>query len=86
MKSKDTLKKNKLQLFHLESKDSVCKEGQLKFIKKNAHASYYADKFHGKQKLKVGVFDKSKYTAAHKKLPFNQSKELPMRRMENYSS
>jgi rare lipoprotein A len=69
---KDTLKKNKVAIVSLErGKDSVLQEiGQLKFYKKNAHASYYADKFHGKRTASGVVFDKNKYTAAHKKLPF----------------
>ena len=44
--------------------------GKLKLYKSKAHASYYADKFHGKRTASGVVFDKNKYTAAHKKLPF----------------
>ena len=43
-----------------------------KFIpyKKDAHASYYADKFNGRKTTSGRRFDNNKYTAAHKKLPF----------------
>lgn len=43
---------------------------KLKFLKKNAHASYYADKFHGRRTASGKKFDNNAYTAAHKKLPF----------------
>lgn len=38
--------------------------------KKEAHASYYADKFNGRKTSSGKRFDNNKYTAAHKKLPF----------------
>lgn len=41
-----------------------------KFYKKKAHASYYAQKFHGKRTASGIRFDNNKYYAAHKKLPF----------------
>jgi len=52
--------------------DSVKTEMNLKFkfYKKDAHASYYAQKFHGKKTASGARFDNTKYTAAHKKLPF----------------
>ncbi len=34
-------------------------------------ASYYADKFHGRKTTSGEPYDKTKYTAAHKTLPFN---------------
>lgn len=37
---------------------------------KNAVATYYADKFNGKKTASGEKFSNSKYTAAHKKLPF----------------
>lgn len=43
---------------------------KLKVYKKNAHASYYADRFNGKKTADGSRFSNSKYTAAHKKLPF----------------
>ena len=41
-----------------------------KLIKKNAHASYYADKFTGRRTASGKRFNNSHYTAAHRKLPF----------------
>ena len=34
-------------------------------------ASYYADKFHGRKTTSGELYDKKKFTAAHKTLPFN---------------
>ena len=70
--AKDTLKKIKVGVDdHNPVKDTIIQTtGKFKFYKKNAHASYYADKFHGKRTASGAVFDKNKYTAAHKKLPF----------------
>jgi rare lipoprotein A len=44
--------------------------GTFKFYKKNAHASYYANKFHNHRTASGKKYDKNKYSAAHKKLPF----------------
>lgn len=41
-----------------------------KLFKEKAHASYYADRFHGKKTASGKLFDMNKLTAAHKKLPF----------------
>lgn len=38
--------------------------------KKNAHASYYADKFNGRRTASGKKFSNDQLTAAHKKLPF----------------
>jgi rare lipoprotein A len=43
---------------------------KLKVYKKNAHASYYHNKFNGRRTASGKRFDNNKYTAAHKKLPF----------------
>lgn len=43
---------------------------KLKLFKKNAHASYYNQKFHGKRTSSGVRFDNAKYTAAHRKFPF----------------
>ena len=48
----------------------VAKELKFKFYKKNAHASYYSNKFQGRRAASGARFDNNKYTAAHKKLPF----------------
>lgn len=52
--------------------DSIEAYGNLKFkpFKKNAHASYYADKFNGRRTASGKKFNNNKYTAAHRKLPF----------------
>ncbi len=70
---KDTVKKNKNVLLPQEiSQDTIKKVVPLKvkFYKKDAHASYYADKFHGKRTASGARLDNSKYTAAHRKFPF----------------
>jgi len=41
-----------------------------KIYKKNAHASYYADKFNGRKTASGEKFSNSKYTAAHRKIAF----------------
>ncbi len=43
---------------------------KLKPFKKNAHASYYHQKFNGKRTSSGIRFDNNKYTAAHRKFPF----------------
>ena len=43
---------------------------KLKVIKKNAHASYYHNKFNGRRTASGSKFSNEAYTAAHKKLPF----------------
>ena len=69
---KDTVKKNKT-LFPTQERasDSLFIEiPNFKLYKKEAHASYYADKFNGRKTASGKRFDNNKYTAAHKKLPF----------------
>ncbi|RDI56926.1 septal ring lytic transglycosylase RlpA family protein [Flavobacterium glaciei] len=69
---KDTLKKGKSTIELEENKiDSLITSlGKFKIYKKEAHASYYADKFNGRKTASGRKFDNNKYTAAHKKLPF----------------
>jgi rare lipoprotein A len=51
--------------------DSVIIEtGKFVFFKKNAHASYYHDKFNGKKTASGKRFNNQKLTAAHRKFPF----------------
>jgi rare lipoprotein A len=70
--SKDTLKEQDSNSYQSTSSGYTGQEeGKFEFYKKNAHASYYADKIHGR--TASGGFDKNKYTAAHKKLPLAQS-------------
>ena len=69
---KDTIKKGKASIELEENKiDSLITSlGKFKIYKKEAHASYYADKFNGRKTTSGRKFDNNKYTAAHKKLPF----------------
>ena len=72
LKQKDSIKKSKiLAQFQEKKMDSLV--GTLavfKPYKKEAHASYYADKFNGRRTTSGVKFYNNKYTAAHKKLPF----------------
>jgi rare lipoprotein A len=70
--TKDTVKKNQMPVLQQElTPDSLFIEtGNFKLYKKGAHASYYADKFHGKKTASGIRYDRKKLTAAHKKLPF----------------
>ena len=64
----DTIKEINQQEAIIDSLPLV--KGTFKLFKKNAHASYYADKFHGRKTANGKRYDKNKLTAAHKKLPF----------------
>lgn len=44
--------------------------GKFVIFKKNAHASYYHDKFNGRRTASGKRFDNSKLSAAHRKFPF----------------
>ena len=70
--TKDTLDKNKTLLIQPEIVSDTLSlwSGKLKLYKKNAHASYYAEKFNGRKTASGKRFDMNKLTAAHKKLPF----------------
>jgi rare lipoprotein A len=69
---KDTVKKVKNIVLQQETKKDTIEEKVAKLTpyKKGAHASYYADKFHGRRTASGALFDMNKYTAAHKKFPF----------------
>jgi rare lipoprotein A len=69
---KDTIKKNKIVVEQevIQQDTSIVETGSFKVYKKNAHASYYANKFTGKRTASGKKFDNNKYTAAHKKFPF----------------
>jgi len=69
---RDSIRKSKTAIELQENeRDSVgTAVGKFKIYKKEAHASYYADKFNGKRTTSGSKFDNNKYTAAHKKLPF----------------
>ncbi|WP_281238523.1 MULTISPECIES: septal ring lytic transglycosylase RlpA family protein [Flavobacterium] len=74
--NKDTVKKStKVVLKDVEpiavAPDSaIIETGKFVFFKKNAHASYYHDKFNGKRTASGKRFDNQKLTAAHRKFPF----------------
>lgn len=69
--SKDSINKNKTLLPQEFVPDSLfLANGKFKFYKKDAHASYYAGKFHGRKTASGKKYDQTKYTAAHKKLAF----------------
>jgi len=65
------LKKNNTVEKEFTTKDSIIQyQGKFKLFKKSAHASYYADKFHGRRTASGRLYNKTKLTAAHKSLPF----------------
>ncbi len=67
----DTIvKKNTIIEKEIQVTDTVVHQGKFKPFKKTAHASYYADRFHGRRTASGRVYDKNKLTAAHKSLPF----------------
>ncbi len=65
----DTIKENTLVLDTNEHFEEV-QEQDLELVSEETLASYYHDKFTGKRTASGEVFDNSKYTAAHKTLPF----------------
>ncbi|MDX6191533.1 septal ring lytic transglycosylase RlpA family protein [Flavobacterium sp. Fl-318] len=67
----DTVKNIKPNIIAIPTDSVFTDKGlKLKPYKKNAHASYYADRFNGKKTANGSRFSNSAYTAAHKKLPF----------------
>lgn len=64
--AQDSIKKNASIADSLELISNL----KLKLHKKNAHASYYHDKFNGRKTASGKKFDNNKYTAAHRKFPF----------------
>ncbi len=69
--SKDSVKKIMLSEKETTTIDStIVNNSKYKPYKKNAHASYYAEKFHGRKTASGKIFDMYKLTAAHKTLPF----------------
>jgi len=68
---KDSIKKDKSALqSEIAGSDSVVIKGKFKLFKKAALASYYHDKFNGRRTSSGSKFDNTKYTAAHRTLPF----------------
>lgn len=66
----DTLKSRVAIDFKETDTLQIDPNSKLKVYKKNAHASYYHNKFNGRRTASGKRFDNNKYTAAHKKLPF----------------
>jgi rare lipoprotein A len=48
----------------------IVETGKFILFKRNAHASYYHDKFNGRKTASGARFNNSKLTAAHRKFPF----------------
>ena len=67
---KDSIEKAKIVTLQNTVFQDTVKIEKLKFYKKGAHASYYANKFNGKRTASGKTFDNDKYTAAHKNFPF----------------
>lgn len=68
---KDTLVNKEKMIQLIQMGDSLVEiRGNFISYKKNAHASYYADKFHGKRTASGKIYNMNAMTAAHKKLPF----------------
>lgn len=65
----DSVKKDKLAL-QMQADSVIIYKGKFKPFKKKAHASYYHDKFDGRRTASGKKYNKNKFTAAHKKLPF----------------
>ncbi len=57
-------------ILEIDSLDFYLANSKLKPFKKNAHASYYHNRFNGRRTASGKKFDNNGYTAAHKKLPF----------------
>lgn len=69
--TQDTVKNNRPSIIAMPTDSVFTDKGlKLKLYKKTAHASYYADRFNGRKTADGSRFSNSKYTAAHKKLPF----------------
>jgi rare lipoprotein A len=64
--AQDTIKRNSRIADSLKLVSNL----SLRLHKKNAHASYYADKFNGRRTASGRRFDNMKFTAAHRKLAF----------------
>lgn len=68
---KDTAVQPQKMIQLIQMGDSLVEiRGNFISYKKNAHASYYADKFHGKRTASGKIYNMNAMTAAHKKLPF----------------
>lgn len=68
--STDAIQIENDSLLDADSIVMVEEEGLYEVVDSETKASYYHDKFTGKKTASGVVFDNSKYTAAHKTLPF----------------
>lgn len=70
VKKIDTIKKKSFVEEKATTDSVLVYKGKFKPYKKNAHASYYHDKFSGRLTASGKKFNNNELTAAHKKLPF----------------
>ena len=66
----DSIKKDNIVSDLIKVDTTLIYKGIFRPFKKNAHASYYAEKFNGRKTASGKIYNSSKLTAAHKKLPF----------------
>lgn len=64
------IQKDSLKKIAIADSVKIAEAKKYKLHKKNAHASYYADRFTGRRTASGRIFDNKKYTAAHRKFPF----------------
>lgn len=64
------IQKDSLKKVALADSLKLVEAKKYKLFKKDAHASYYADRFTGRKTASGRIFNNQKYTAAHRKLPF----------------
>ena len=69
-KSKNTVPKTTVVKDSSRTQKDTTKIEVVKFYKKDAHASYYHDKFNGRRTASGKRFNNNEYTAAHRKFPF----------------
>lgn len=64
------IKKDSVKKVAIADSLKLAEAKKYKLFKKDAHASYYADRFTGRKTASGRIFNNQKYTAAHRKLPF----------------
>lgn len=68
--AKSEVQKDSIKKAALADSLKIAANKKYKLFKKDAHASYYADRFTGRKTASGRIFNNQKYTAAHRKLPF----------------
>lgn len=68
--AKVEIQKDSIKKAALADSLKIAENRKYKLFKKDAHASYYADRFTGRKTASGRIFNNQKYTAAHRKLPF----------------